>query len=168
MINPGKEINHSDPKVFGPVLWDEFAEDAAECTTEVEQRFFCKRMRRRARTLKCKKCQEDFTKMIELDPPEHYIWSRTTHGNEYAMLFWIWKQHNIVNVKLGKPQYDWEACFQRFTNVENMPAPCTDCGSGTAISTSSYLPTASQSVSGSANLSRPFSSRNGFRVISRG
>lgn len=121
------EINHSQPKVFGKIVWKEFHEDAGECNTEIEQKFYCKRTRRRIKTLLCGTCSDHSTKVLASLAPEDYIWSRTTHGNEYAMLYWSWLFHNLHNSHLGKPIFDWEVCFQQYTTEQIKP--CTqDCG----------------------------------------
>lgn len=122
-------INHNHPNTFGPILWDEYGEDAAECNTMEEQKYFCKRIRRRQKTLRCHTCSEDFGKIIEANPPEDYIWVRTTHGQEYGMLFWLWKVHNLVNQKLGKPMFEWEMCYTRFTTEMVVPCMKENCGS---------------------------------------
>lgn len=131
MINTIKNINHNNPAVFGPILWDEYGQDAAECNTEIEQKFFCKRMRRRQKKLPCHSCSEEFAIIIKNHPPEDLVWTRTPHGQEYAMLYWVWLVHNMVNVRLGKEPIVWEVCYLRFTTEVSVPCMKENCGSET-------------------------------------
>ena len=48
----------------------------------------------------CSTCQRDFRKLIKDHPPRYTDWHR-----------WTFEIHNIVNQKLGKPEFTWkEAC----------------------------------------------------------
>lgn len=58
------------------------------------------------------------------------------HGQAYYRMnsperencsLWMWKFHNSVNRRLGKPELDWESYDQMY--LKENPAPCTACGS---------------------------------------
>jgi hypothetical protein len=44
----------------------------------------------------CSSCQRDFRRIIKDHPPCYDEWER-----------WTWEVHNLVNVKLGKPEVTW-------------------------------------------------------------
>lgn len=51
----------------------------------------------------CSSCQRDFRRLIETNPPRFDDWWR-----------WTWEIHNLVNTKLGKPEFTWQESCQLY------------------------------------------------------
>ncbi|CAB3259530.1 unnamed protein product [Arctia plantaginis] len=54
----------------------------------------------------CESCADDFRKDVKENPP------KTANRNELAK--WLCQRHNVVNVKLGKPEFDCSRVHERW------------------------------------------------------
>ena len=59
----------------------------------------------------CSACQRDFQKLIKDHPPRYADWHR-----------WTFEIHNIVNQKLGKPEFTWQEACEKY-NWHDLTSP---------------------------------------------
>lgn len=95
--------DHTDPAYIGPGAWTLLEAEALEARTYQQQVEYAKYVRRTQKNFPCTHCKKHFADYLVYDPPEKSI----DPNDRYAMARWIWKFHNAVNKRLGKPFYDW-------------------------------------------------------------
>merc|ERR1711951_240361 len=59
-----------------------------------------------SRLYPCDHCAQDFRTEIGKEPPD------VSSGKGFAL--WLCRQHNLVNVKLGKPKFDCNLVYERW------------------------------------------------------
>lgn len=77
---------------------------------------FIKELRWLADNFLCEKCKPEFQKYLQTHPPER----------EQDMFFYIFRFHNDVNKRLGKPEFPFESAKKIYISG-TAPEPCHVC-----------------------------------------
>jgi hypothetical protein len=101
----------------GPGLWYEYHRDAASCHTLQQCQEFVTRMKQRANTFPCLECRPHFINYLKLYP--------FVGMTREALLYETWALHRVVNLRLNKPNIDWEIVRTFYLDSDGI---CTDCG----------------------------------------
>jgi len=129
--------NYSDPKVFGPKLWNRLHISARNAISDIQKRSFITYFYQEINNIPCETCRTRALEYIRQNPITIDPIIRDPAGMDATVFHYTWIFHNLVNEHLNKPQLTWEqACaLYRVGQVLNEPfiakAPkSTDCGCG--------------------------------------
>lgn len=103
--------DYSDPKRIGRGVWFMFMMMSMNCDTQEQRKFLCIMIRKCCDNFKCSKCQVHFRKYLESHPPE-----KESHSND-SLFRWVVTFMSAVNVRIGKPAYDYGKLYEIFDNA---------------------------------------------------
>lgn len=115
----------SDPKEFGPIVWNGMHKEAITCKTKKEaEDFIFERIQKILDFyVNCEKCHKDGTAWhIE----NKY---RFRYKDEKSAFFYTCDFHNYVNKKTGKPSMERLTAYDLYTGID-MQMCSLDCAAG--------------------------------------
>lgn len=105
------ELNISNPYVWGPFFWTSLHVAASQYSltpTEEERKGFTSFFESLVYVLPCKKCRNDYSEILKYSPVYPHTLSRTD------LSVWVWRLHNTVNQKLGRPLFFFSFVHQKY------------------------------------------------------
>ena len=106
--------NLSDPTVVGPGVWWLIHVKAKEAISEQTIDEFIDLMYFLAQHFSCKKCRTHILNYIQTHPFSDLINLTDKSGHKIGMFKWSWMFHNAVNIRLNKPNLNWENAVEMF------------------------------------------------------
>ena len=88
----------------------------------------------------CQECREDFQKILKGSPPQvrqSYLTPSKVSSN-YDFNLWLCHVHNLVNIKLGKPEFDCSVLQERWSDCGCSKEKVTGDGESFADGLSSF------------------------------
>jgi len=115
--------NYSDPKVFGPKLWNRLHISARNAISDLQKRNFITYFYQEINNIPCETCRSRALEYIRQNPITINPIIRDPSGVDATVFHYTWTFHNLVNEHLNKPQLTWEqACsLYRVGQVLNEP-----------------------------------------------
>lgn len=111
--NQGPDI--TNPAYFGPGKWDTYHLEAWFARTNPEQNNFIIFLKRQIDNFPCVKCKNHAYEYLDNNPLENYLGKKSSTGEELGMFVWMWKFHNAVNTRLGKPVVEWDTAYSMYS-----------------------------------------------------
>ena len=132
---PPEHIRLSDPLIFGIGIWFSIHIMAAAATTAERKKAFYIFIRTLVAALKCPTCRKHAMEYVKENPPEEFPYTTDEEGNDITLFEWSRIFHNVVNKRLGKPEYDFKSVYPIYrpdpTLTEffgSAAEPCKNCG----------------------------------------
>lgn len=117
----GKDI--TNPEVVGPGNWfviHTMAKRAGESGNPYQAKMaFWNHMKMLSETFPCITCRNHIKEYLDKNPIEPFwrIIDEST-GQDVGLFKYTWIFHNIVNVRLGKPEMSWNTAYSMYYDEE--------------------------------------------------
>jgi len=98
---------------IGPGIWFTLHSEAKNAVTVIQQKRYCKMVRRLQEAFPCSICREHFRKYLLKNPPEGYI---SEHEN--SMFTWAYDFHSSVNRRLDKEDLTWDDAWKLYFHAK--------------------------------------------------
>lgn len=113
-------------EIVGPGTWDTAQRMASEAITPEKKREFRSFLDFLSRRYPCEVCRSHIKKYITQNPITDYDSMRDSKGRDIGYAYYMWKFHNAVNKRLGKPHFEWEK-FSAIYIYETEEIQCSSC-----------------------------------------
>jgi len=111
---------HIPPELWGPIFWSTlhitslaYPDDPTYAEKRAAKEFF----NALAHLLPCPVCRSHFREILQGSPIDSWLDNRT------MLTEWVWKAHNAVNVKLGKPEVTMADFMKRYREMADRSLP---------------------------------------------
>ena len=111
------EMNNSDPNVWGKYYWYYLSILASYIETEEDAKRWIKLFISTISLLRCIECRNHAQKYAQENSP--LIFLNNQNSSNRAMLRYICKFHNVVNLRLKKPLMSENECFKLYSKSTN-------------------------------------------------
>ena len=111
---------HIPPELWGPMIWSTlhiislaYPDDPTYAEKRSAKEFF----NALAHLLPCPVCRSHFREILQAAPIDSWL------DNRVSLTEWVWKAHNAVNVKLGKPEITMADFMKRYRDMADRGLP---------------------------------------------
>lgn len=104
----------TDPKIIGPGSWNIIHRMAFAAKTRPAMENFIFLMKQICDGFPCKVCKGHCQEYIKNHPMEKE-YNTLVGGESLGMFLWSWRFHNAVNLRLGKPQMNWQTAYDLYS-----------------------------------------------------
>lgn len=107
----------TDPKIVGPGQWVALHAAAARAKTVEDNKRVERLLISTIENFTCSECRDHARAYLAKNPTAKYYEMFDKDGRCIAMAYYIWRFHNFVNERLGKPFVPWEYCKRLYAEV---------------------------------------------------
>lgn len=109
--------DRTDPKYVGPGTWDFLTRLAVKAVNSKLELEFKRELTEACEGYPCHVCAGHCKEYMKNHPVDKYFGMFIMVNGQKVMIgmfIWIWKFHNAVNARLGKPIMDWDTAYNTF------------------------------------------------------
>lgn len=105
------------PEYWGPGHWHLFHSQSYLARDQASQKQFIELFLSSLAYLPCAVCRKHASKYVETYPIHDVIGKPDRDGEDHMGMFeWVWRMHNAVNHRLGKPMLEYHFVKKRFVD----------------------------------------------------
>lgn len=109
---------------YGPGYWNMIHKQAFDIKNSKREDEFIIEIKKKFIAFPCKSCSDEALKYLRNNDISKMKNIKLDNGKLIGMFYWTFVFHNVVNLKLGKPQMDFEIALTLYEDDEKCEDTC--------------------------------------------